>query len=110
MRDGNKLHSLGLGQLLCEVESAFTFPDDVKEFIKNNVYSGDIDGVARSECERAARKGTFRAPPTAAPPKAAEATSGFSSNRKTIDIPPVRRYCSGQKKRWFKIPLLPALL
>jgi hypothetical protein len=40
----------------------------------------------------------FRAPPTAAPPEPAEATSGFSSNRKTIDIPPVRRYCSGQKK------------
>ena len=35
----------------------------------------------------------------------AEATSEFSSNRKTIDIPPVRRYCSGQKKRWFKIPI-----
>jgi hypothetical protein len=35
----------------------------------------------------------------------AEATSGFSSNRKTIDIPPVRRYCSGQKRRWFKIPI-----
>ena len=29
----------------------------------------------------------------------------FSSTRKTIDIPPVRRYCSGQKKRWFKIPI-----
>jgi hypothetical protein len=23
--------------------------------------------------------------------------------RKTVDIPPVRRYCSGQNKRWFKI-------
>src|SRR5262245_61267031 len=38
-------------------------------------------------------------------PEPAEAASGFSSNRKTIDIPPVRRYCSGQKKRWFKIPI-----
>src|SRR5262245_51861002 len=46
-----------------------------------------------------------RPPLTAAPPEPAEATSGFSSNRKTIDIPPVRRYCSGQKKRWFKIPI-----
>jgi hypothetical protein len=63
------------------------------------------DGAARSEFERAARSGTLRAPPSAAPPKPAEATLGFSSNRKTIDIPPVQRYCSGQKKRWFKIPI-----
>jgi len=52
-------------------------------------------GTARSECERAARSATLRAPPTAAPPKPAERTSGFSSNRKTIDIPTVRRYTSG---------------
>jgi outer membrane receptor protein involved in Fe transport len=63
------------------------------------------DGAARSEFERAARFRTLRAPPSAAPPKPAEATLGFSSTRKTIDIPPVRRYCSGQKKRWFKIPI-----
>ena len=29
----------------------------------------------------------------------------FINQKKTIDIPPVRRYCSGQKKRWFKIPI-----
>jgi hypothetical protein len=63
------------------------------------------NAAARSEFERAARSGTLRAPPTTTPPKPAEATLGFSSTRKTIDIPPVRRYCSGQKKRWFKIPL-----
>src|SRR4029450_8198421 len=39
------------------------------------------------------------------PTKPAEATLGFSSTRKTIDILPVRRYCSGQKKRRFKIPI-----
>jgi hypothetical protein len=49
--------------------------------------------------------GTLGAAPTAAPPEPAEATLGFSSTRKTIDIPPVRRYCSVQKKRWFKIPI-----
>jgi hypothetical protein len=63
------------------------------------------DGAARCEFERAMGSGTPSPPPTAAPPKPAEATLGFSSNRKTIDIPPVRRYCSGQKKRWFKIPI-----
>ena len=36
------------------------------------------------------------------PPKPAEATLGFSSNRKTIDILPVRRYGSGQKKGGLK--------
>lgn len=30
---------------------------------------------------------------------------GFSSNRKGIDSSPVRRYCSGQKKRWFEFPI-----
>jgi hypothetical protein len=30
---------------------------------------------------------------------------GFSSNRKGIDNSPVWRYCSGQKKRWFKFPI-----
>src|SRR5262249_39064561 len=29
----------------------------------------------------------------------------FHQTEKTIDILPVRRYCSGQKKRWFKIPI-----
>src|SRR4029077_17731627 len=71
---------------------------------KNRLPTG-ADGAARSEFERAARSGTLRAPPSAAPPKPAEATLGFSSNRKTIDIPPVRRYGSGQKKGWFKIPI-----
>ena len=36
--------------------------------------------------------------------RTAKATPGFSSNRKGIDYP-VRRYCSGQKKRWFKFPI-----
>ena len=42
------------------------------------------------------------APPLHTPPEPAEATSGFSSNRKTIDIPSVRRYGSGQKKGGLK--------
>ena len=87
-----------------------TLPCAAIRFIPDNLRSrkplaNAADGAARSEFERAARSGTLRAPPTAAPPEPAEATSGFSSNRKTIDIPPVRRYCSGQKKRWFKIPI-----
>ncbi len=65
------------------------------------------DGAARSEFVRAARSGTFRAPPTAARPKRTEATLGFTSNRKGIDNSPVWRYSSGQKKRWFKFPIHP---
>jgi hypothetical protein len=85
-------------------------PGAASRFIPDNLRAENrlptqADGAARSEFERAARSGILRAPPTAAPPEPAEATSGFSSNRKTIDIPPVRRYCSGQKKRWFKIPI-----
>src|SRR5262245_58842737 len=38
------------------------------------------------------------------PPKPSEATFGIF-----IDNSPVRRYCSGQKKRWFKIPIQMAL-
>ena len=56
------------------------------------------DGAARSEFERAPRRRTNRAPPTAAPPKPAEATPGFSSSRKGIDNSQARRYCWGQKK------------
>jgi hypothetical protein len=41
------------------------------------------------------------------PPKPAEATSGFSSTRKTIDNSPGRRYSSDQKKRLFKFPIRP---
>jgi len=63
------------------------------------------DGAARSEFERAARSGTLRAPPTTTPPKPAEATSGFSSTRKTIDNSPGWRYSSDQKKRLFKFPI-----
>lgn len=43
--------------------------------------------------------GTLRALPTAAPSKPTEARPRFSSNRKEIDNHPVRRYCSGQKKK-----------
>jgi hypothetical protein len=53
----------------------------------------------------AQRRRANRALPTAASPEPAEATLGFSSTRKTIDNSPVRRYCSGQKKRWFKFPI-----
>ena len=56
------------------------------------------DGTARSEFERAPRRRTNHAPPTAAPPKPAEATPGFSSSRKGIDNSQARRYCWGQKK------------
>ena len=82
-------------------------PRAASRFIPNDLRAENrlptqADGAARSECERAARSGTLRAPPTAAPPKPAEATSGFSSNRKTIDNSPVRRYCSGQKKGGLK--------
>ena len=56
------------------------------------------DGAARFAFERAARSGTLRAPPTAAPPEPAEARSGFSSNRKTIDNSPGWRYSSDRKK------------
>ena len=62
------------------------------------------EALALSSSERL-RSGTLRAPPTAAPPEPAETTLGFSSNRKGIDNSPVRRYCSGQKKRWFKFPI-----
>ena len=79
-----------------------SIPDNLRA---ENRLPTQADGAARSEFERAARSGTLRAPPTAAPSEPAEATAGFSSNRKTIDIPPVQRYCSGQKKRWFKIPI-----
>jgi hypothetical protein len=87
-----------------------TLPCAAIRFIPDNLRSrkpvaNGSRRAARSEFERAARSGTLRAPPSAAPPKPAEATLGFSSNRKTIDIPPVRRYGSGQKKRWFKIPI-----
>jgi outer membrane receptor protein involved in Fe transport len=37
--------------------------------------------------------------------QASRSNIGIFTTRKTIDIPPVRRYCSGQKKRWFKIPI-----
>ena len=66
------------------------------------------DGAARSEFERAPRRRTNHAPPTAAPPKPAEATPGFSSSRKGIDNSQARRYCWGQKKRWFKFPIHPS--
>jgi hypothetical protein len=59
-------------------------------------------GAARSEFERAARSGTLRAPPSAAPPKPAEATLGFSSTRKTIDMPQVRAILLGPEKKVFK--------
>src|SRR5206468_11031831 len=65
------------------------------------------DGPARSEFERAVRSGTLRAPPTAAPPEPTEVKPRFSSDRKEIDNSPVRRYSSGEKKRWFKIPIQP---
>src|SRR5215475_7538905 len=39
-----------------------------------------------ANANRRRRSLTLRAPPTVAPPEPAEATLGFSSNRKTIDI------------------------
>ena len=85
-------------------------PGAASRFIPDNLRAENrlptqADGAARSEFERAARSGTLRAPPTTTPPKPAEATPGFSSNRKGIDNSPVRRYCSGQKKRWFEFPI-----
>ena len=44
------------------------------------------DGAARSECERGARKATFRTPPDRSPAESTGTTVGFSSSRKGIDI------------------------
>jgi hypothetical protein len=63
------------------------------------------DGDARSEFERAARSGTLRAPPTAAPLKPAEAKARFSRNTGALDGPPVQRYIPSQKNRWFEFPI-----
>ena len=38
-------------------------------------------------------------------PDPSEATPGFSSNARALDGSRVRRYSSGQKKRWFKFPI-----
>jgi hypothetical protein len=67
--------------------------------------SGPLTMQTAIPYKRAARSGTLRAPPSAAPPKPAEATLGFSSTRKTIDNSPGWRYCSDQKKRLFKFPM-----
>jgi hypothetical protein len=56
------------------------------------------DDAARSEFERALRRGTNQAVPTAASPEPAEARPQFSPNTRAIDYSPVRRYWSGQKK------------
>src|SRR5262249_18680420 len=37
--------------------------------------------------------------------RAGRSNTGFSSNRNRIDNSTARRYSSGQKKRWFKIPI-----
>ena len=39
------------------------------------------------------------------PPEPAEATSRFSSTERRLTSHLVRPYCSGQKKKWFKIPI-----
>ena len=63
------------------------------------------DGAGRSEFERAPRRRANRALPTAASPEPSKATPGFSLNARALDGSRVRLYSSGQKKRWFKIPI-----
>jgi hypothetical protein len=61
------------------------------------------DGVARSEFERAQRRGPNRALRTAASPEPTEATLGFSLNARALDGSRVRRYSSGHRKGRLKI-------
>ena len=63
------------------------------------------DDAARSEFERAPRRGTNHALPTAAPPEPIEAKPWFSLDTRALDEPPVREYSSGQHKGVFKFPI-----
>ena len=78
----------------------------VSPFESRNWLPTQADAAARSEFERAPRRGTNRALPTDVSPEPSEAKPRFSLNTRVIDYSPVQRYSSRQRKRVFKFPVL----
>jgi hypothetical protein len=78
----------------------------VPPFESRNWLPTQADAAARSEFERAPRRGTNRALPTDVSPEPSEAKPRFSLNTRAIDYSPVQRYSSRQRKRVFKFPVL----